>query len=510
MFYGYFKKFLAFLIFLLAVEGSLFAQQSALYQNVSVRFQNIPVDSALRILEKKIHLDFTYNSKLVPRQKFVTATFDSVPLSIVLDSLLHKPLVQYRIIDNQLILYEQNDTTSISTIKIQHARTITGKVIDRASGKVLPFSSVSILHQSIGVISNEDGLFIFKIPNMYQNDTLVISHLGYYLYKIPISKVKDFKSYTMEERSVSLPEILIRSIPPEELVRRAILRIPQNYYTGSYLMRSFYREIIKRDRKYLSYTEAILDIYKRPMRPTLFRNEVKVDKERKFDNLKPQDTLMLKLKGGVDAILRLDLIRNPMEFTELGNQTYKFALSNMQFVDGKLAYVVSFAPVDEQEEPAFDGEMFIDAKSLAILQIRCGYTKKSLKKLRSVYIVKSSRHIKSYITNNQYIISYQKYDGKYYIHHIRGTIGLKVKRKNKWLASHYTISFEMIGTDIENKRPMRFIASEIIKPNRIFSDMISRAETNFWKNENIILPEVDITKALKRFRKADLKMKEKQ
>lgn len=68
----------------------------------------------------------------------------------------------------------------------------------------------------------------------------------------------------------------------------------------------------------------------------------------------------------------------------------------------------------------------------------------------------------------------------------------------------------MIGTDIENKRPMRFIASEIIKPNRIFSDMISRAETNFWKNENIILPEVDITKALKRFRKADLKMKEKQ
>jgi uncharacterized membrane protein required for colicin V production len=507
MFYGFFKKFLAFSIFLLVIEGSVSAQQRALYQDVSVRFQNITVDSAFRILANKTHLDFTYNTSLIPHQKKVTATFDSIPLSIILDSLLKKPLVQYCIIDNQLVFYEKNDSTRYSAAKIQKARTIIGKIVDGANGRVLPYSSVSILNQNIGVISNEDGIFIFKIPTNYHMDTLVISHLGYYLYKIPIAGIKDTRVYKMNERSVSLPEILIRSIPASEVIRRAVVNIPNNYFRGPFLMRSFYREIVKRDKKYMSYTEAILDIYKRPMRPTLFRNEVKVVKERKFNNLKLQDTLNFKLKGGIDAILKLDVIRNPLEFLELHNKTYHYSLVNMQFVDGRLTFVIRFTPIDETEKPVFEGEMYIDAKSYAILQIRFGYSKKSLRKLRNVFVVKTSRYIKSYPTENQYIVSYKSFDGKYYIHHIVGTIGLKVKRKNKWLASHYLVTFEMIGTDIENKRPIRFVASEIIKPNKIFSDMISRGETRFWRNENIIPPETDVIKALKKFKKAELKKK---
>lgn len=506
-FYGCFKKLLAFSIFLIVIEGSVSAQQSALYQKISVRFQNVTVDTAFRILSKKINLDFTYNTVLIPHQKKITATFDSVPLSIILDSLIQKPLVQYCIIDNQLVLYQKNDTSRFSKAKIQKAKTIMGKVVDNANGQPLPYSSVSILNQNIGVISNEDGFFIFKIPTSYQGDTLVVSHLGYYLYKIPISKIKDNRVYKMQERSVSLPEILIRSIPPSEIVKRAILKIPENYFRGPYLMRSFYREMVKRDKKYMSYTEAILDIYKRPMRPTLFKNEVKVVKERKFSNLKLQDTLTFKLKGGIDAILKLDVIRNPLDFIELNNKTYHYSLVNMQFLDGRLTYVIRFTPIEDTEEPVFEGEMYIDTKSFAILQIRFGYSKKSLRKMRDVFVVKTTRHIKSYPTENQYIVSYKLLDGKYYIHHIVGTIGLKVKRRNRWLASRYLVTFEMIGTDIENKRPIRFVASQTIKPNKVFSDMISRGETRFWRNENIIPPENDITKALKKFKRAESKKK---
>lgn len=505
MFYGFFKKILAVLIFLFVIEGSVSAQQSKLYQQISARFKNITVDSAFRILAKKTHLNFTYNTRLIPSQKKITATFDSIPLSIVLDSLIQKPLVQYRIIDNQLTLYQKNDTSGLSHAKVQQAKTIMGKIVNVANGRALAFSSVSILHQNIGVISNEDGIFIFKIPTDYHKDTLVISHLGYYLYKMPIAEIKDTRIYKMNERSVSLPEILIRSIPANEIVKRAILKIPENYFRGPFLMRSFYREIVKRDKKYMSYTEAILDIYKRPMRPTLFKNEVKVIKERKFSNLKLQDTLNFKLKGGIDAILKLDIIRNPLEFIELNNKKYHYSLVNMQFLDGKLTYVIRFSPIDDTDEPAFEGELNIDARSFAILQIRFGYTKKSLKKWRSIFIVKSSRHIKSYPSENQYIISYQSLNGKYYVHHIVGTIGLKVKRRNRWLASHYLVTFEMIGTDIENKHPIRFVASETIKPNKIFSDIISKGETRFWKNENIIPPEHDITKALKKFKTEDNK-----
>lgn len=507
MFCGSLKRILAFIILFILIKGTLRAQQNALYQNVSVKFHNVPVDSALKILEKKIHLDFTYNSDLIPRQKKITATFDSIPLTIVLDSLIQQPLIQYCIIKNQLVLYEKKGTSGLSPVSLKRQITIAGKVLDKNTGKALPFSSISILHKPIGVISNEDGDFAFKVPSQYANDTLVISRVGYYLYKVPVAEIHGYKSYEMYARIVSLPEILIRSTSPTELVRHAILKIPVNYFTGPYLMRSFYREIIKRDKRYLSYTEAILDIYKRPMRPTLFHDEVKMVEERKYSNINSRDTVMFKLKGGIEAILELDIIRNPLKFIQLNNDKYQYKLIDMEYIEGKLAYVIRFTPDEEQEEPAFDGEMFIDARSLAILEIRFGYSKKSLKKLRNLFVVKSSRNIKSYPTENSYVVSYQELDGKYYIHHVLGNIGMKVKRKKKWLASHYSVTFEMISTDIENKRPTRFVASQTIKPNRIFSDMIPGSGLITWQNQNTIPPEKNIVRALKKFKMQDLKMR---
>lgn len=507
MFCGFLKRILAFLILIFLMEGTLRAQQNALCQNISVKFHNIPVDSALKILEKKIHLDFTYNSDLIPGQKKFTATFDSIPLAIILDSLLQRPLIQYRIIENQLILYEKKNPVHLPASGFGQQKIITGKIIDDITKKALAFSSVSILHKPVGVISNEDGYFVFKVPSRYKNDTLVISRVGYYLHKIPIREIRGYKSYKMYERTVSLPEILIRSTSPTELVRHAILKIPVNYFTGPYLMRSFYREIIKRNKRYLSYTEAILDFYKRPMRPTLFHDEVKMVKERKYIDINSRDTVMLKLKGGIEAILKLDIIRNPAEFIELNNNRYQYSLIGMEYIEGKLAYVIRFTPDEDQEGPSFEGEMFIDAKTLAILEFRFGYSKKSLKKLKSLFIVKSSRNIKSYPTENSYVVSYQELDGKYYIHHILGTLGLKIKRRKKWLASHYYVTFEMISTDIVNKRPSRFATKQTIKPNRIFSDMIPGNGIITWKNQNTIPPEQNIVKALKKFKLEDLKVR---
>lgn len=507
MFRSISKKILALFIFIFLIEGVLQAQQNALYQPVSVKFNNTLIDSAFKILEKKTHLDFTYNSNLIPKLRKITATFDSVPLSIILDSLLQKPLIQYKIIENQLVFYEKKSSSSLPPPNKEPQKIITGKIVDYYTKRTLPFSSVSIQNRPVGVISNEDGYFVFKVPDQYKNDTLVISRLGYYLYKIPIVDIHKYKTYEMYERTVSLPEILIRNTSPTALVRHAILKIPKNYFTGPYLMRSFYREMIKKDKHYLSYTEAILDIYKKPMRPTLFRDEVKVEKERKYSDINSRDTIMFKLKGGIEAILELDIIRNPLEFIQLNENKYQYNLVDMEYMDGKLSYVIRFAPEEGQEEPAFDGEMYIDAQSLAILEIRFGYSKKSLKKLRNVFIVKNTRHLKSYPIENHYVVSYQEFNGKYYIHHILGNIGLKVKRKKKWLASRYSVTFEMINTDIENKSPTRFAASKTIKPNRIFSDMVSGSRHITWKNQNTIPPEKNITKALKKFKMENLNEK---
>ncbi len=494
------KYLLALLTSLLLICGSSKAQEQRLYQKVSVHFRDIPVEQALRLLGNQTHLDLTYNTDLVPYDRMIRADFDSVPLTIVLDSLLKRPMVQYRIIDNQLIFYEKNDTVASTAKPMEKGKSIAGKIVDRDSNKGLPFSSVSILHKNIGVISNEDGVFMFKIPAEFFKDTVVISHLGYFLYEVPVSEIRDFKIYKMNERPVSLPEILIRTTSSTDLVRKAIQKIPENFFQGPYRMRTFYREIVKRDNKYMSYTEALLDIYKRPMWPTLYHDEVKIVKERKYTESHPKDTVTFKLKGGIDAILNLDIIRNPLNFIRLNSTDYEYNMANMEFLGGKLVYVVSFTPSESNQDQEFHGELYIDAGSLAIVQIHFGYSKKALRKLKNLFVVKTGKNIKSYPVENSYDVSYQNINGKYYIHHILGNLVLKVKREKRWLSSRYSVTFEMVSTDIENKRPIRFVASQTIKPNRIFSDMVSGNETTFWKNDNIIPPETDITRALKKFK----------
>lgn len=495
---------------LLSLSFSLIAQESQLNQPVSVNFNNLLVDSALQVLGKKVHLDLTYNSKFLLSKRLIKASFDAVPLSIILDSLFQNPLLSYQIVQSQLVVLPKLETEVASEDIPPSFISLSGKITDEGNKRSLPFSSISVLHRGIGVISNKEGLFIIKIPRYLQNDTLLISHLGYFQKKLPIALLKPFNRYSLNEKVVSLPEILIRNTSAQALVEKALSKISTNYFVVPFSLRAFYRESVSRNKKYMSYTEALLDIYKRPLRPTLYHDQVKVIKNRKFTDINSRDTVMFKLKGGLDAILQLDVIRNRPDFMRLSRmKAYQFAVDNMTVIDGQLVYVISFEPRSEQMLPAFEGDLYIDATTLAILQVRFSYARNSLKKMKTQFVIKSSRHFKSAPTRVSYQVSYQEFKGKYYIQHIYGNISLKVKRKRQWLNSKYDVSFEMMSTDIDCAHPLRFPSGEKANTNRIFSDFIPGYDISYWKNANIMLPEANINKVLGGLKEEDLKIEKK-
>src|SRR5688500_16948032 len=63
---------------------------------------------------------------------------------------------------------------------------ISGTVVDAENSKPLSFASVGILNKANGTITNTSGLFELSIPKDFQNDTLVISMMGYLSVKTPI------------------------------------------------------------------------------------------------------------------------------------------------------------------------------------------------------------------------------------------------------------------------------------------------------------------------------------
>ncbi len=506
------KKTGLFLSLLMGISLIVYAQQDILNQPVSVSFHKIGVDSALRLLQSKTGFNLTYNARFLSQGKQMYANFDSIPLSIILDSIFGNPLLSYKIIDRQLVVLAQSkvsDSTSGLTPTI--FKRYSGKIVEAKTGKSLPYSSVSVLHKGFGVISNKDGFFVIQVPDEFKRDTLVISYMGYYQKKVLISALQTFQTFGLHEKIVSLPEILIRNTSASGLVKKAISKISSNYYTEPFTIRGFYREIVKKNKKYMSYTEALLDIYKRPLRPTLYHDQVRVLKKRKYTDISDRDTVMFKLKGGLHAILQLDLVRNRPDFMLLNRMNdYKFAIQDITVMDGHLVYVISFSPRTDKILPALEGEIYIDATSLAMVQIQFHYARKSLQKLKVQYILRSSRNVHAFPILAKYQVSYQLFNGKYYIHYILGNIRFRVKQKRHWLRSTFDVSFEMMSTDINNRHPIRFASDETVKTNKVFSDFTSGYDIPYWKNANIIVPEADINRVLQDFKEKDLRIEQKK
>lgn len=494
-----------------------YSQDQVLFQPITVNFNNISIDSALNIIENKIDYNFTYNSIYAIYQKPLNAKFTNVPLSIVLDSIFRNPYLTYKIIDKQLVIFKQEPDTLFETKPLKERPntpsnyTINGRIIDSKSKENIPYASIGFLNKNRGTISNDDGNFSLTYNDQFLNDTLLIGHLGYRKLAIPVSELKSDSTYKLEQQSISLQEVVIRSSDPRSLIRQALESKSKNYDTNPFVHRAFYRETVKRNDRYMVYTEALFDIFKTAYRPTLFDDQLKLIKQRKFTDVISKDTVLFKLQGGLSTSLMLDVIKHPINFLDENHLfEYDYFIRDMVIVDNDLAYLIEFRPNKMSNDMEFTGEIYLNINTLAIVKVNFNFTHDALKKLKNTFILKQSKAIKAHPFDSEYSVTYKKsINGLYYINHIQGCLKLKVKRKRKLLSSTYQTSFEMISTDINTRDVSRFSRKETMNSNKIFSDLTDTYNLQFWVNENIIIPEEDLSKALQHFRQEDLSLEKK-
>ena len=119
---------------------------------------------------------------------------------------------------------------------------INGKVQD-SKYNPLAYASIGISAKRIGTMTNKFGEFLIKLPAGYNNDTLLISFLGYESQKLKISSINtsEVLIITLTEKPVVLQEVVIKPIDPVQLIQNAIADIPLNYYCNPHIMNGFYR-----------------------------------------------------------------------------------------------------------------------------------------------------------------------------------------------------------------------------------------------------------------------------
>lgn len=388
------------------------------------------------------------------------------------------------------------DTTKVVTVK--------GKVTDGSTKKPIPYANIYLVNSNIGTISNNDGEFILKIPQNKTNLPIRVSFMGYKNQDLTIDQIQlNNNLIELSTEVVTLKELVIRSNDPQNLIRSAIHNISANYGTSPYICTAFYRESVMQNKQYVGLAEAVLNIYKSRYSNEYEADRVKVFKGRKSQDVKKMDTIMFKLQGGHQAVVMLDLAKNPESFmTEEYFSDYEFKPVNITNIEGRETYVIEFTQREGIQEPMYEGKLYLDVNTLAVRRAEFSISPYGLQ-FADKYLVKKKpigTDVKTVGAN--YMVSYREQDGKWILNHARYEVKFRVIKRGKFFNKIYTSSADLAITDIDNKNVEKFKFNEMLKPNQIFVERVDDYyDEEFWGNYNIIKPEESLEDAVERINK---------
>lgn len=387
---------------------------------------------------------------------------------------------------------------------------ISGKVIDSETNKPIVFATVFLTGTSVATVTNTDGEFIIKVPVNKQSGSVSFTHLGYENISVQISQLIS-NTTEIKLKTVNLPidEVVVRSIDPVGLLLTALEKVHENYSINPEMQTSFYRETIKQNRKYVSVSEAVLDIYKAPYKTTFDFDRMKIYKGRKSRDVKKMDTIIVKLQGGPRTSLMLDVVKNPGDILNRESfEYYDFELNGITTIDNRETYVIHFDQKDGLKYPLFQGNIYIDTESNAFAGLDFSLSEKGLPYASKFLVKKKPIDMKIDVLSGHYLVRYRKDGNNWYLNYVRSELDFDSKWKKKLFKSDIHIMLEMAVTDRDKENIIKFTGKEIAKYNDIFVEQVETFEDdNFWGDYNTIKPDESIEVAIEKLNK---KLKRRQ
>ncbi len=453
----------------------------------------------LNVISESSGMLFIYNDKTLDNDRKSKINKGKTTLKQAILDVTQNPDLKMKVIDNHILLYtESQKETSIpippipaDTLK-PTVITIEGHVKGQETFEPLPFASVTLNGSSIGTVANQNGHFAFKVPDSLKNSTIRFSYVGYESKDIPVElmTVGEMDIF-LNVKIISMQEVIIHIVNPLKVVNEMLEKRPLNYPTTPSLFTAFYREGVDYKNGFINLTEAIFDIYKYPFTSTK-NDQVKLLKMRKISNKNISDSILLKLKAGIDASLFLDIMKSLPDFLDTNEKDlYNYSKIDMTSIDSRPAHVISFEQKPEVPDPLYKGELYIDAENSALLSAHFEINPLHIKEAKDRLVIKKSKGIDITPKAAVYTVSYKEWNGKYYLYYIRGDLSFSVKKKKWFLNRASTINsfFEMVVSRVETNNVKSFSKEESIPSSKIFSDTRYSYDSNFWDNFNIILPE---------------------
>lgn len=382
--------------------------------------------------------------------------------------------------------------------------TVSGVVKDKKSRKSLEYVNISIPGSTIGTVTNAEGEFSFKVKDSIHAQEVEISHLGYYNSKIELKgENREGQTVWLTPYTNTLDEIIVRAHDPRHLVEAAIRKIPANYNPKHSLLTGFYRETAQKGRRYINISEAVIDIYKTPYKEAVDRDRVQVLKGRKLLSQKAGDTLAVKLLGGPNLSVYVDVVKNPDILLDLESLPYyRFRMEEPTTIDNRPQYVIDFEPQAILPYALYHGKLYIDKERLSFTRAEFYMDMRDRNKATQAILRKKPFGLRFKPVEVSFLVNYKDRDGMTYLSYIRNGVRFKCDWKRKLFSTGYTILSEMVVTD-EKDSPTNAIPYKMaFKQSQSLSDKVADfTDENFWGAYNIIEPTESLEHAVGKLKK---------
>jgi hypothetical protein len=489
------------------VTDKLIAQTEVLEKKYSFHFSNVPLESVIDSLRHTVNYGFSYNPDEFPKDQRITIIFTNEKLATILDTLLSPHGYSYKIVGNNIVIIpkiqnrEIQGPDAMEEIDTLKGMRLTGQIIDRKSRKPVEYASIYIRSKNIGTVSNNDGNFIIKLPKINISDSIYFSCIGY---KMTARQISDLQSgehvIPMELINFQLKEVNVKPIKPEDVIKKAVERIPKNYSTIPLMLAAFYRETIQQNNQYVALSEAILHIYKASY-DSYLNDQVTIFRGRKSHFEKQMDTVVFKFQGGIYTSLMLDIAKNPSNFISdeyLG--FYDFILDDIIIVGGRSTYVIAFDQKDNIAYPLFKGKLYIDIDSYALVRADFMISPKGLENAADILVRKSPRKLKVKPTFSSFVVNYVNRNSTWYLNYIREEVEFRIRKKFSFYGTTFRSRAEMVITQTDSTGVKRLKSNTTVRSNDIFVEKIGTYDPEFWGGFNIIQPDESLEQALQKIK----------
>ena len=455
---------------------------------------------------------FVYDSKIVNNDAVVRIKGKECTVRQAIYGIIGNKTLELKVIGQHiLILHADGRRTEIEKetgLSYPAYFTVSGRLRDKETGESIVNASVAIQGTSMGNVTNKDGGFRLHLPDSLRHCTLSFSHLGYVAQDVEAAVLVGRDNIlSLEPKVVPLQEVVVQWVDPYKLLKEMGRQREQNYSHSPAYLTTFYREGVLLKNKVQNLTEAVFKVYKIASHSPV-SDQAKLLKMSRLSNVEAKDSLLVKVKSGIQACIQMDIIKDMPEFLtpSIENSIYTYTSEGVTFLEDRFVNVVHFEQKKGISEPLFCGELFLDSETSALLQARLEVHPVYVKNAAGMFVERRARNVRMTPQKVVYTISYKPWQGTYYIHHIRGDLHFKVKRVKMLFGSRdLHIWFEMITCKVDTEQVVVFPRTDRLPTRTIFSDTYFKYDENFWRDFNVIPLEEEISKLIE---KISLKIEE--